>query len=239
MNELLDSIRAEFRRLGTAENRAAAQRFHQPDEHVDGYGVRAPEVQRMARELYGQVKKWPAADRDRLCVALWESRLHEEGALVIYLYRRFAKQFGAREFRMFTGWLDRYVADWSLTDGLSQWLLGGCISNDASLIGELDAWTRSKNRWKRRAAAVALEPSASRGLHTEAVFRIATPLMTDADVMVQKGVGWLLKETYPKKPRETMRFLLPWRASAPRLLLRYAAEKMSAADKARVMTREN
>ena len=217
MNELLDSIRAEFRRLGS--------------------GVRAPEIQRVARDTYAQVKKWTVADRDRLCAALWESRRYEEAALAIYVYRRFAKQFGAREFRMFTRWLDRYVDNWGLTDGLSLWLLGGCIANDASLIGELDAWTRSKNRWKRRAAAVTLEPSASRGLHTAAVFRIATRLMTDADDMVQKGVGWLLKETYPKKPRETMRFLLPWRASAPRLLLRYAAEKMSAADKAKVMAR--
>ena len=237
MKELLDSIRSEFRRLGSPEEEAKTRRFHKPDEQVDGYGVRAPEVQRVAREAYGQVKKWPVEQRDKFCVALLESRRHEEGALAIYVYRRFAKQFCAREFRMFTGWLDRYMADWSLTDGLSLWLLGGCISNDASLIGELDAWTRSKNRWKRRAAAVALEPSASRGLHTEAVFRIATPLMTDADVMVQKGVGWLLKETYPKKPRETMKFLLPWRDRAPRLLLRYAAEKMSAGDKATVMVK--
>ncbi len=237
MKELLSGIRAELKRLGSAEELAKTRRFHQPDEQVDGYGVRAPEVQRMARELYAQVKKWPAADRDRLCETLWESGRHEEGALAIYLYRRFAKQFGAREFRMFAGWLDRFVNDWSLTDGISQWLLGGCIANDASLIGDLDAWTRSKNRWKRRAAAVALEPSASRGLHADAIFRIGTLLMTDEDVMVQKGVGWLLKETYPKKPRETMRFVLPWRESAPRLVLRYAAEKMTAADKAKVMWR--
>ncbi len=51
------------------------------------------------------------------------------------------------------------------------------------------------------AAAVALVPSAKRGLHTREIFRIAQPLVPDDDDMVQKGVGWLLKETYPKKPR--------------------------------------
>jgi 3-methyladenine DNA glycosylase AlkD len=53
--------------------------------------------------------------------------------------------------------------------------------------------------------------------------------------MVQKGVGWLLKETYPKQPREVVEFLQPWKARAPRLLLRYAAEKMTARDREAVL----
>ncbi len=220
MKNLLESVRAEFARVRSSTD-----------------GVRMPEVQRVAREVYAQVKKWPAAELDRLCVALWESRRFEEGALVLYVYRRFVKHAGAAEFRKFTRWLDRYVDNWGLTDGLSLWLLGACIANDPSLIDQLDAWTHSRNRWKRRAAAVALVPSARRGLHTSAIFRIATPLIPDADDMVRKGVGWLLKETYPKRPRETMRFLLPWRDRAPRLVVRYAAEKMTAADRAKIMAR--
>ena len=55
--------------------------------------------------------------------------------------------------------------------------------------------------------------------------------------MVQKGVGWVLKETYPKKPAAVMRFLLPRAARAPRLVLRLAAEKMTASDRARLLGR--
>jgi 3-methyladenine DNA glycosylase AlkD len=176
------------------------------------------------------------ADRDRLCTARWKGATNEEGALVCYVYRRFAKQCGAREFKLFTRWLDRYVKNWGHTDGLALWLLGASIANEPALIEELDAWTRSKNRWKRRAAAVALVPSARRGLHTRDILRIAQPLVPDGDDMVRKGVGWLLKETYPKKPGEVVRFLAPWRGKAPRLVLRYAAEKMTAADKARVLS---
>jgi 3-methyladenine DNA glycosylase AlkD len=238
VKELLESVRAEFLRLGTEHERAKTLRFHQPGQEVDSHGVRAPEVHRVAREVYAQVKKWPVTDRDRLCEALWRSGKNEEGAVVCYLYRRFSKEFDAAYFAKFTRWLDRYVDNWGLTDGVSLWLLGVCILNDASLIDKLDAWTRSKDRWKRRAAAVSLVPAAKRGLHTAAIFRVAEPLIPDPDDMVQKGVGWLLKETYPKKPRETVRFLLPWRPSAPRLVLRYAAEKMTAPDKAKVLARE-
>ena len=78
---------------------------------------------------------------------------------------------------------------------------------------------------------------AKQGRNTEFIFGIAESLIEDADEMVRKGVGWLLKETYPKKPRETVDFLLARSNRMPRLVVRYAAEKMSKADRALVMKR--
>ncbi len=196
----------------------------------------APQWHEAARIFYPRVKQLSVEDRNELCERLWQNESFGGGALVCYLYRRFARQCGAREFKVFTRWLDRYVDNWGHTDGLSLWLLGASIANDPSLIDQLDAWTKSKNRWKRRAAAVAMVPSAKRGLHTREILRIAAPLVPDGDDMVQKGVGWLLKETYPKRPREVVRFLEPWRGKASRVVLRYAAEKMTATDKARVLS---
>jgi 3-methyladenine DNA glycosylase AlkD len=215
--DLLQQIRAEFNRL-------------RPN-------LTAPKIHQAARDFYPRVKKLSITDRDRLCTELFATRNHAEGALVCYLYRRFAKQCGAREFALFTNWLDKYVDNWGMTDGLSLWLLGASIANDATLIDKLDPWTRSKNRWKRRAAAVAMVYSAKRGEHTRAILRIAAPLIEDPDDMVQKGVGWLLKEIYPKKSSEVVRFLVANRAKTTRLVLRYAAEKMTASDKTRVLAR--
>jgi 3-methyladenine DNA glycosylase AlkD len=236
MTGLLAEIQAELDRFGNPDAAEGAQRWFKGTP-IRNRGVGAPDIQRIARDVYPRVKKLSVADRDRLCTALWASPNHEEGTLVCYLYRRFAKQCGAREFALFTRWLDRYVRNWAHTDGLSLWLLGASIANDATLIGELDSWTHAKNRWKRRAAAVALVYSAKRGEHTRAILRIAAPLIEDADDMVQKGVGWLLKETYPKKPAEVVRFLIANRKKTTRLVLRYAAEKMTTADKARVLAR--
>jgi 3-methyladenine DNA glycosylase AlkD len=199
--------------------------------------MRAPQLHEVAKELYREIREWPVVDRNALCDSLWATRGFGGGAVVCYVYRRFEKQCGAREFRMFTRWLDEYVDDWGLTDGLSLWLLGDSIKNDPSLIEKLLPWTRSKNRWKRRAAAVSLVYSGRRGEHTAEILRIARPLMRDADDMVQKGVGWLLKETYPKKPREVMDSLMPERLDTPRLVLRYAAEKMTAKDRARLLAK--
>ena len=214
MNELLERIQTRFDAMAR---------------------INAPAIHEAADSVWREIRSLPRAERDRLCEALFASRRFENGALVCYVYRRFAKECGAREFRMFARWMDRYVDNWGLTDGVSLWLLGASILNEPALIAELPKWTRSKNRWKRRAAAVSLVYPAKRGLYTQRIFEIAELLLADPDDMVQKGVGWLLKETYPKKPGEVVRFLLPHRATAPRLVLRYAAEKMTAADRERVL----
>jgi 3-methyladenine DNA glycosylase AlkD len=158
----------------------------------------------------------------------------EEGALVCHLYRRFAKQCAGPEFSMFEGWIHRYVNNWAHCDGVSSWLLAACIANEPALMEKLPPWTRSKNRWKRRAAAVSLLQEGKQGRNTETIFAIAGMLHDDPDDMVQKGVGWLLKETYPRRPRETVALLTGW-PDAPRLMLRYACERMTPADRGRVL----
>ena len=59
-------------------------------------------------------------------------------------------------------------------------------------------------------------------------FRIADRLMKDRDDMVQKGVGWLLKEASKKHPTEVRDYLLKWRTRTSALLLRNASEKLPA-----------
>ena len=118
--------------------------------------------------------------------------------------------------------------NWAHCDGVSTWLIAASIANRPELMTKLPRWTKSKNRWKRRAAAVSLIQEAKQGRNSETIFQICGLLRDDPDDMVRKGVGWLLKETYPKRPREVIRFLDDWRASAPRLVLRLAAEKMTA-----------
>jgi 3-methyladenine DNA glycosylase AlkD len=226
---LVKSTRARLRAAADPEFASGLRWFFK--EPVKPYGVRTPQVRELARLAYREVKQWPVVDRDRFADQLWKSGMLEEGVLVTHFYRRFGKSCGQREFAMFERWIDRYVTNWSNCDGVSTWLLAACIENRPGLADRLAAWTKSKNRWKRRSAAVSLIQEAKRGRNTETIFHICDLLLNDPDDMVQKGVGWLLKETYPKKPREVLGFLDGWRARAPRLVLRLAAEKMSPKDR--------
>jgi 3-methyladenine DNA glycosylase AlkD len=225
-------------RLVSVEDREFGQgqrRFFQHE--VDTYGVRMSNVNAVVREVYREVKAWPLAKRNQLMNELWKSGKLESGIINCHVYKRFASQCRACEFHLFEKWIDRYVRNWVHTDGLASWLLGAAIGNEPDLRLELIPWTSSENRWKRRASAVALLRSAKSGRHTDTIFEVASLLLPDRDDMVEKGVGWLLKETYPAKPKETVAFLERNASRASRLTLRYAAEKMTARDKGRVLAK--
>lgn len=211
--------------LADTEFATGQRRFFQHE--VDTYGVRTQHLNLLIREIYGLMKHWPAAERNTLMKLLWETGKLESGTLACHVYRRFARQCAGCEFKLFERWLDRYVHNWAHCDGVSSWLLAACIENEPELRFALKPWTSSKNRWKRRASAVALLQEAKAGRQTAYVFEIAERLLPDRDDMVEKGVGWLLKETYPRRPHEVLDFLMGRGAAASRLTLRYAAEKMT------------
>ncbi|MGJ5814127.1 DNA alkylation repair protein [Paludibaculum fermentans] len=222
---LSDHIHERMLALADPGFATGQRRFFQHE--VDTYGVRTQHLNALVREVYAVIRDWPLAGRNTLMKHLWETGKLESGTLACHLYRRFARQCTACEFQLFERWLDRYVHNWAHTDGVSSWLLAACIENEPELRFALKPWTTSLNRWKRRASAVSLLQEAKAGRHTAYIFEIASLLLPDRDDMVEKGIGWLLKETYPKRPRETHSFLLENREIATRLTLRYAAEKMT------------
>ncbi len=176
-------------------------------------------------------------DRDviRFSEALLASRWLEDRAAGIYAAESFVRRFGEAEFRRRERWL-RYTSDWATNDGLSVNVLGPQLLADRKRVQRVFCWARSRNRWYRRAAATSLIPAARRGFYATAVFRLARRLYRDSDEMVQKGVGWLLKEASKARPAEVARFLLSVKHDAPRLVLRYACEKLAPGERQRVLT---
>jgi 3-methyladenine DNA glycosylase AlkD len=55
--------------------------------------------------------------------------------------------------------------------------------------------------------------------------------------MVQKGLGWLLRETAKADARRTVPYLMSIRERAPRLVLRTACETLPAAVRKRILVR--
>lgn len=230
---MAERIDGWLRERADEEFGAGQRRFFQHE--VESYGARGDAVREIARLVYGEVKRWTPEQRDELMERLWKLGRLESGAVVCHVMRRFARGFGRREFDLFERWLEEHVRNWAHTDGVASWLVAGCLARDERLLARVWRWTDSPNRWKRRAAAVSLLQEAKQGRQTEFVLRVAKKLLADRDDMVEKGVGWLLKEAYPRRPVEVVRFLVAEGARASRLTLRYAAEKMSAADRRRVL----
>jgi 3-methyladenine DNA glycosylase AlkD len=53
--------------------------------------------------------------------------------------------------------------------------------------------------------------------------------------MVQKGLGWLLRETAKADPKRTVPYLMSIREHAPRLVLRAACETLPASARKKIL----
>ncbi|KON30815.1 hypothetical protein AC482_02930 [miscellaneous Crenarchaeota group-15 archaeon DG-45] len=219
---IVDEIRADILRRARRENVPRIKRFFK--EAVEVRGLMSPQIEEVAKLAYPMV-------REDLNLALEvagrlvASGVLEEASVGIRLLGRMTGRFTPELFDVFDGWVDR-LTNWATTDGLCTSLISETVTLDPELAGRLLLWTGSEGRWRRRAAAVSLVPLVRKGLMLDEAFAVAERLMTDGDEMVQKGVGWLLKEAAKGHPHEVRGFLLRWRAEAPALVLRYASEKL-------------
>jgi 3-methyladenine DNA glycosylase AlkD len=96
-------------------------------------------------------------------------------------------------------------------------------------------WAKSKDRWHRRAACVALIPGTRCRVFFPEIARLSNVLLQDEDDMVRKGLRWLLRETAKVDAQRTMPYLMKIRGTAPRLVLRTACETLTAAQKKKIL----
>ncbi|MGB9105607.1 MAG: DNA alkylation repair protein, partial [Terriglobales bacterium] len=67
--------------------------------------------------------------------------------------------------------------------------------------------------------------------------RLSEMLLDDADDMVQKGLGWLLREYAKADAVNALKLLMKLRARAPRLVLRTACETLEPKTRTKVLAK--
>ncbi len=221
-------------------NAAGARRYF-----VDGvktYGVHREFLHRLARDTAAGLKTnspeggggLPAALR--IGDGLFRSGNMDEAAVATGIVARFQRHLTPAHFATLHRWVDG-VQDWASCDSLCGDLIGPLIREHPQLIGRVVPWTRSRHRWRRRAAAVSLISLARTGERLPEILRVADRLLGNPDVMVQKGVGWLLKEATRRRADAIVAYLVNKGPNTSRLVLRYASEKLSPAQRRRVLGR--
>ena len=158
----------------------------------------------------------------------------EEKVFAVFLLEKQTHLFGEKEFKLFTSWLDR-VSSWADHDALAHYLLAPMVYAKPTRCREVLRWAKSKNRWRRRAACVALILRPEQKKFFGEIVRLSEQLLPDQDDMVQKGLGWLLREMAKADPKRTIPYLMTIRSRAPRLVLRTACETLTPAERRRVL----
>lgn len=219
-------LQRRLRELAEPGFHATQQRFFR--EPIRSLGVRTPQLRRLAMEAAREYRRakvslpeiWKVVER------LWRGRWAEERGLAIEILSRFRARLGGEDWRRLDRWVGS-LANWGETDGVCIYLLAPILEREPERIRELPAWTRSAHRFRRRAAAVALVPLAHRGHHLEEAFAICDRLAADRDDLVEKAIGWLLKEASRTQSGPVVEYLTKNHRRLSRTTLRYACEKLS------------
>lgn len=228
MSDLENKILAEIRNFlkANADQKIRESRPRYFKSGVECYGFKTATIQKLAKQMFQQIKEQPKHTIFELCENLWQSAFIEEGYIACMWAEAVYKKYDLPDFKIFERWVSTYVNNWASCDVLCTGALGKFVQLYPECVPQLKKWTTSTNRWQKRAAAVALIPSARKGLMLNDIFDVAKAMLEDNDDMVQKGYGWLLKETANQKQDDVFDFVMRHKASMPRTALRYAIEKM-------------
>lgn len=228
------AIVAHLKAHGCPAHAAGVQWFFK--EEVRSHGWYTADVRRYARSLHKEL----APDQPLLldvAERLFAGFALEEKALAVTMLEPSLKRFGGAEFRRFERWLGR-VRSWADHDALAMFLIGPMLAADPARRGRPLRWAASPNHWRRRAAAVSLIHGIRRGLLYGEARAVAERLVGDRDDMVQKGLGWLLREWAKHDPKAALPVLMDIRPRASRLVLRTACEKLTPAQRQRVLAKQ-
>ncbi|MFZ3340073.1 MAG: DNA alkylation repair protein [Terriglobales bacterium] len=228
-----DDIRRALRDGGSASDSAGVQHFFK--DEVRSHGWRTANLRKVAVQSRRKFANEHGIEFVvQVADELFSGEFLEEKAFAVFLLEGKTGELRDREFRLFASWLDR-VTNWADHDGLVHYLLSPMVAAEPRYCAEVLRWAKSRNRWRRRAACVALIRGARKKQLFAEIVRTSDMLLDDQDDMVQKGLGWLLREAAKYDAKRTVAYLMKIRDRAPRLVLRTACEKLSAAERKRVL----
>lgn len=224
-----NEVRALLRAKASRERARHSARYFKtgPGEYGEGdvfVGVTVPAQRAIARAA----RALPRGE----VLDLLASKVHEERltALLILVARHARAEAPEREAlaRLYLANL-RHVDNWDLVDVSAPCLLGDRVRGGD--LATLEALARSRHPFRRRVAMLATFAATVAGDAAPAL-HVAELLRDDEHDLVQKAVGWMLREIGKRAGVEHLRgFLAAHAHELPRTMLRYAIERLPRAER--------
>ncbi len=236
MESLLTQIRIDLIANSDEKTKQSSQRFFK--ESAIFYGVKTATVEKIAKKYWSQIKTFDKQNIFQLCEELFKSDYTEEAFIVNNWLPKYMNYLIPEDIAVFKMWIECYINNWAKCDGFCNHTVGDLIQKFPQIASAVKSWTKSSNRWVKRASAVSFIVPAKKGLFLSDALEICNALLLDEDDMVQKGIGWLLKEESRMHQKEIFDYVVANRQVMPRTALRYAIELMPKELKMEAMKKE-
>lgn len=160
---------------------------------------------------------------------LLQSKIHEERLIaLLILVHKFEKGSDEVKENVFEYYIQytKYINNWDLVDLTADKIVGGYLLDKPRTI--LLRLAKSKNLWERRIAMIATFQFIKEQKEYKDTFAIAEILLNDKHDLIQKAVGWMLREVGKRISQNVEeQFLQKHYRAMSRTMLRYAIERFS------------
>ncbi|PXW35083.1 DNA alkylation repair protein [Nocardia sp. 348MFTsu5.1] len=227
------AVKAAIDALGDPDRALHSAGFFKtaPGQYGEGdrfVGVTVPAQRRVARQFRG-------LDRDGVRTLL-DSDVHEHRLTGLFLLRSGFEKAATAEDRQ--AWVDFYlqavfdgrVNNWDLVDSSAEYILGASmVGHDFDGLLDLVA---EKDLWRRRVAIIATAAFIKNG-DAAPILELAPRILDDHRDLIQKAVGWMLREMGKRVDRALLLdFLEDHAAQMGRTALSYATEHLEPGQRA-------
>ena len=230
MTKLTEQIISRLHQHIQPEKMPAFQKFFKtgPGQYAEGdvfWGISVPQQREVVKAFL------PTAGliefKELLSSEVHECRLT---ALLLMVDQFKKASEGDRQARieLYIQHVDR-VNNWDLVDASAPGLFGVWFQDkDPALLFQ---WAQSGQLWKQRIAMVSTLTMIRKKRFAEAL-QVAEILVHHKHDLLQKAVGWMLREIGKQDKTAEVRFLEKYASTMPRTMLRYALEKFSVEERA-------
>ena len=196
-----------------------------------GYGHKISDIEKITKIVH---MKYQCSYEDALavCQDLVSSSVLEEKFAGIFFLNYFKSNFNQATIDMFEDQFSKYCDTWAFCDSSCIRVIGPFLGKkNNQLLAEktIDKWSTSENIWVRRASLVILLKiiMMKKGFDEDYLFDFVEKMLNYSEDYIQKAIGWLLKTCSKYKPDVIYEYLMKNKIRIPRLILRYASEKLS------------
>ncbi len=193
-----------------------------PGQYGEGdkfLGVTVPEQRKVAQ----QFKDLPIKETEKLVTSPW----HEERLTGLFiLVSQYKKADEANKKAIYEFYISHtnFINNWDLVDSSAGYIVGPYLENKTYKMKVLTKLAKSDFLWDRRIAMLSTFYYIYQGKADEALV-IAEILLQDEHDLIQKAVGWMLREIGKRVDKQILiKFLENHAAHMPRTTLRYSIE---------------
>jgi 3-methyladenine DNA glycosylase AlkD len=215
-------IKQRLEELGDPVRADSLRRFFKtgPGEYGEGdifLGIRVPVLRKLAKE-YQAIRIDEA--RELLASPVHEVRLL---ALLILIgkYKTGSEATKEALYELYMRNL-QFINNWDLVDVSAEHIIGDFLVDKSKK--PIYRLARSRILWERRIAIMATFHFVKRGRFTDTL-KISKTLLGDQEDLIQKAVGWMLREVGKRDMSTEESFLKEHYQDMPRTMLRYAIER--------------